>query len=94
MDNDPGASGRRRRQWLPFQRRTYLTDKSFVVNGRVALADIDLQSKAKLQLSLWSRNLFNEQHVFYRAGFAYGSTGPTGIYNEPRTYGIDAPVKF
>ena len=65
-----------------------------MVNGRVALSDIDLQSKAKLQLSLWSRNLFNEQHVFYRAGFAYGSTGRTGIYNEPRTYGIDAPVKF
>ena len=72
----------------------YLTDKSFVVNGRLALTDIDLQSKAKLQLSLWSRNLFNEQHVFYRAGFSYGSTGLTGIYNEPRTYGIDATVKF
>ena len=45
-------------------------------------------------VSLWSRNLFNEQHLFYRAGFAYRSTGPTGIYNESRTYGIDAPVKF
>ena len=73
---------------------SYLTDKSFVVNGRLALTDIDLQSKAKLQLSLWSRNLFNEQHVFYRAGYSYSSTGITGLYNEPRTYGIDATVKF
>lgn len=72
----------------------YLTDKSFVVNGRLSLADIDLQSTAKLQLSLWSRNLFNEQHVFYRAGYSYSATGITGLYNEPRTYGIDATVKF
>ena len=69
-----------------------LSDKSFIVNGRVALSDIRLpESGAKLQLSLWSRNLLDEQHAFLRNNSAIGTYG---IFNEPRTFGVEGNIKF
>ncbi|MEO6340590.1 MAG: TonB-dependent receptor [Caulobacteraceae bacterium] len=70
-----------------------LTGKSFVVNGRLALGDIAVREGAKLQLSLWARNLFNEDHTFVVSSNA-GIGGLTGIFNEPRTYGLDASIQF
>ncbi len=68
-------------------------DKAFVVNGRIALADIGLgSSDAKLTLSVWSRNLFNEQHVF--AKFSGPTGGVSGFFNDPRTFGIEANIKM
>ena len=70
------------------------TQSSLVFNGRLALADIPLaESGGRLQLSLWSRNLFNEQHTFVVTGNPTIG-GLTGIYNEPRTFGLDATVQF
>lgn len=71
-----------------------LTDSSFVVNGRLALDGIELPSGGKLELSLWSRNLFDEQHLFVRSHAAWAAGGDYGIYNEPRTFGFDATVRF
>ncbi|HEX7873120.1 MAG TPA: TonB-dependent receptor [Sphingobium sp.] len=67
------------------------TGKSLVVNGRFSVADIDVSRGAKMGVALWSRNLFNEQHTFYQSG-----TGsyPFGIYNEPRTWGVDVSLNF
>lgn len=70
-----------------------LSDKSFTVNGRLALADIKLAEGAPaLQLSVWSRNLTNESYVFLRNTNA--ALGTYAIYNEPRTFGVEANVKF
>ena len=42
-------------------------DSSFIVNGRISLLDIALGGdSAKFNVSLWGRNLFNEQHVYRR----------------------------
>lgn len=41
-------------------------DASFIVNGRISLADLAMPSGQKLTLSVWSRNLFNEQYVYRR----------------------------
>jgi iron complex outermembrane receptor protein len=42
-------------------------DSSFIVNGRISLADIDLgYGSSKLTVSAWARNLFNEAHVYRR----------------------------
>jgi iron complex outermembrane receptor protein len=71
-----------------------LTDSSFIVNGRLAVGGIDLTRGAHLEVSLWSRNLFNEQHVFVRSHAAYAAGGDFGIYNEPRTFGVDATLRF
>ncbi len=70
-----------------------LSDDSLLVNGRLALTDIRAtQDGPALQLSLWSRNLLNESHAFVRANG--GVLGTYGIFNEPRTYGLELNVKF
>ena len=70
-----------------------LSDASFLVNGRVALTDIRAtENGPALQLSLWSRNLLNESHAFVRSFNA--PIGTYGIFNEPRTYGVELNVKF
>ena len=71
-----------------------LTDSSFVVNGRLALGEIGLSGGGELEMALWSRNLFDEQHTFLKSRAAYAAIGAYGIYNEPRTYGIEATVRF
>jgi len=70
------------------------TDKSFIVNGRVALTDIELSNQATFELAVWSRNLFNEDHTFYESRASFAVIGSFGMFNEPRTFGIDATVKF
>jgi iron complex outermembrane receptor protein len=67
-------------------------DKAFVTNGRIALTDIALPNGAVLTASVWSRNLLNEQHVFYNSYSPL--TGGTGFFNEPRTVGAELNVKY
>lgn len=69
------------------------TDRSFVVNTRVALADLPVEAwDATVEVALWARNVLDEQHLFYKSVNA--SLGTYGIFNEPRSYGIEARVRF
>ncbi|WP_404478239.1 TonB-dependent receptor [Novosphingobium sp. BL-52-GroH] len=68
------------------------TDAAFIVNGNLALADIALRGDAMLTVSVWSRNLLNEQHLFYKSVSA--TSGVSGLFNEPRTFGVQGQVKF
>ena len=83
-------------------------DSSFIVNARISLADIDLGTgNSKLTISAWSRNLFNEAHVYRRdpsnslPGFGVSSTGSInnvlgdyGNFNAPRTFGVEGSIRF
>jgi iron complex outermembrane receptor protein len=71
-----------------------LSDRSFLVNGRLALADIEVGNGARVEFALWSRNLFNRDQVYLRSVAAQAATGPYGIFNEPRTFGADLQVRF
>ena len=62
-----------------------------VFNGRISLADIQLASGAKLAVSFWTRNLFNEQHLYTRT---ISSTAVIGAFNDPRTFGFEANARF
>jgi iron complex outermembrane receptor protein len=63
------------------------------VNGRIALRDIRLSdSPATLEVALWSRNLLNEQHAFLRNFSSF--LGTYAIFNEPRTFGVEASLKY
>ncbi len=77
-----------------FSGETVLTDKSAVFNGRLSLGDIDVGRGGKLQLALWSRNLFNEEHAFLRSNAPFAAIGTYGIFNEPRTFGVDGTISF
>jgi iron complex outermembrane receptor protein len=51
-----------------FQLEPVKTQPSFIVNARIALADVELNSGSTLiTFALWSRNLFNEQHIYRRS---------------------------
>ncbi|KQM28342.1 MULTISPECIES: TonB-dependent receptor [unclassified Sphingomonas] len=83
---------------------------SFIVNGRVALADIALgDGHQKLTVALWGRNLFDEQYVYRRdpsnslpgaptTNVASGSInnvlGDYGNFNAPRTFGVEGLINF
>ena len=85
-------------------------DSSFIVNGRVALADIKMNSdESRLTVSLWARNLLDEQHIFRRdpsnslpgaptssvtTGSINNVLGDYGNFNAPRTFGIEAAFKI
>ncbi|TVV74176.1 TonB-dependent receptor [Sphingomonas solaris] len=77
----------------PANVRQPLGDKAFIVNGRVAIADIDVgRMDAKVGFALWARNLFDEQHLFYKA--VSPTSGQFGFFNEPRTFGGEINVRF
>lgn len=64
-------------------------DSSLILNGRLSLADIPA-GNGDMEISLWSRNLLDEEHVF--AKFLSDRTGTGGFFNEPRTFGIEVKV--
>jgi iron complex outermembrane receptor protein len=70
-----------------------LSDRSTLVNARIGLGDIRLSdSAATLEVALWSRNLLDEEHAFLRNFSA--ALGTYAIYNEPRTFGVEASLKY
>jgi iron complex outermembrane recepter protein len=73
---------------------TILTDGSSVANARLALRDINIGGDKTLALSLWSRNLFDDEYTFYESNAVTSRLGATGLYNDPRTWGLDATVNF
>lgn len=69
------------------------SEPGLVFNGRISLADIPLaDSGARLSVSLWGRNLFNKEYLYSRNISL--TTGITGAFNEPRTFGLEAKVKM
>jgi iron complex outermembrane receptor protein len=66
-------------------------DKATIVNGRIALTEIQTAS-GRTSVSIWSRNLLNEDHVFYKSQAV--TAGVNGFYNEPRTIGIEVNLKM
>jgi len=87
-----------------FDNEGVLTDSSFIVNARVALADIPMSDRGqKLTVAAWSRNLFNESHIYRRSnanstpldGVDYRTVlGDYANFNAPRTFGVDATITF
>ncbi|MGC4250948.1 MAG: TonB-dependent receptor [Sphingobium sp.] len=68
-------------------------DRALTVNSRIAVTDIPMNDGgATLSVSLWSRNLLNEQYAFYRSYSPL--TGTSVFFNEPRTWGVEANIKF
>ena len=68
-------------------------ESALVFNGRFAFADIDMGANgAKLTVSIWARNLFNEQHLFYKSGTP--NSGISGFFNDPRTFGFEANIRL
>ncbi len=80
--------------YRPSSSEDVFTDDSFVVNARVAVSEIKLNDKANGTIALWSRNLLNEEHKYYVSRGSFAFIGAFGMFNEPRTWGIDFNVKY
>jgi len=67
--------------------------KPFVINGRIGLGSIRMNDQgAQLEVSVWARNLLDRDYVFLK-NFS-SALGTYGIYNEPRTYGLEARIRL
>jgi iron complex outermembrane receptor protein len=77
-----------------FEQSPLKTDDSFIVNARLALADIDVGAGRSLSLSLWSRNLLDEEHIYRRSEENRATLGDYANFNEPRTFGAEVSVSF
>jgi iron complex outermembrane receptor protein len=76
-----------------FDNEAVLNEKSFIVNGRVSVADINV-AKQKLTVSVWGRNLFNESYIYRRSNANRLVLGDYANFNAPRTFGAEASFKF
>src|SRR5262249_34762038 len=71
------------------------TDSSFIVNGSIALADINVGNGGPTAtISLCARNLLDETHVYRISAANRGTIGDYGNLNPPRTFGIEATMKY
>ena len=78
-----------------FQAEPVKTDKSFIVNGRIAVADILMNGTGtKATLSIWSRNLLDEHHIYRRSAANAAILGDYANFNAPRTFGVEAAIQF
>jgi iron complex outermembrane recepter protein len=78
-----------------FDNEAVKNEKSFLVNVRLSLADIPVSDAGQqLTIALWSRNVFNESHIYRRSNANGSVLGDYGNFNAPRTFGLEASVKF
>jgi len=78
-----------------FQSESIKTDPSFIVNGRIALADISMNGGSTLlTIAAWSRNLLNETHIYRISGANEKVLGDYANFNPPRTFGLEASLKI
>ncbi len=78
-----------------FDNEPVKNDKSFIVNGRLSLADIPVSDNGQsVALSLWARNLFNESHIYRRSNANRLVLGDYANFNPPRTFGAEVTVNF
>jgi iron complex outermembrane recepter protein len=78
-----------------FDNENVKNEKAFLVNGRLSLADIPMSDNGQtLTVSLWSRNLFNESHIYRRSNANRLVLGDYANFNAPRTMGVEATVNF
>lgn len=68
-------------------------DSGLIVNGRVAIGNVHLgNTGSKATFSLWARNLFAEQHVYFK--MLGVTTGLQGYFNEARQFGGQVELAF
>nr|WP_314433768.1 TonB-dependent receptor [uncultured Brevundimonas sp.] len=78
-----------------FEQYEIKNDSSFLVNARVAIADIQTSSGGPLlEVALWSRNLLDETYVYRRDPANRKTLGDYGNFNNPRTFGIQLTAKY
>ncbi len=69
------------------------TDASLNINARLAIVNFELADGHQMDISLWSRNLLDEEHATAQS-FSTASRFRTNVFNDPRSYGIDFTIRY
>jgi iron complex outermembrane receptor protein len=78
-----------------FQNESVKTDSSFIMNGRLSLADIPMNnSGTKATIAVWARNLLDKTYIYRRSGANDAVLGDYANFNPPRTFGIEGTINF
>src|SRR5262245_6796369 len=77
-----------------FDQTPVTNDESFLVNGRIMLADLAVGRGGLMTLSLWARNLLDEEYVYRRDPANRATLGDYGNFGAPRTYGVSVTYDF
>ena len=71
------------------------TDKSFIVNARLSLAEIPMSENGQnMTVALWARNLLNNSIIYRRSNANRLVLGDYANFNAPRTVGMEVTVAF
>lgn len=77
--------------YLPNDTVTTKADKALIVNGRLTLGDIALGG-GTFEVALWGKNLTNA--LYNQVDYRVIGRNTYTHYNDPRTYGLEARVRF
>ena len=77
---------------LPGWDKLEAVPSTVILNGRVALSDIDL-GPIKTTLALWGRNITNDRHIQFPGGVGAG-VQRSASFQQARTFGADLTIKF
>lgn len=77
--------------YIPNNTVTQKADLAYLLNARVTLGDIDVGG-GKLELALWGQNITNATYNYF--DFRVAGRQTSRIYNDPRTFGVQARVRF
>jgi len=77
--------------YIPNNTVTENANLVYLVNARITLGDIDI-GNGKLELALWAQNLTNVTYNYF--DFRIAGRQTSRIYNDPRTFGVQARVRF
>lgn len=66
-------------------------EKALLLNARLSLGEIELGG-GEMEVAVWGKNLTNT--TYNLLDFRIRTRATTTFYNEPRTYGLEARVKF
>jgi iron complex outermembrane receptor protein len=77
-----------------FDQTPVTNDSSVLLNGRLVLSDFTLGNGGLMTLSLWARNLLDEQYVYRRDPANRAVLGDYGNFNAARTYGVSVNFEF
>lgn len=76
--------------YVPFGEQRY--DTYSLINGRLTLADIEFSEHNKFNLSVWGKNLSDEQYIVY--AFSVAGASLPQAFGTPRTAGVDITFEF
>ena len=62
-----------------------------LLSARLTLSDISIGERSSLKVSLWGRNITDEEYIHHGANFSFYDTG---VYGAPASFGLDVTFNY